>query len=139
MLYPLAFHLPFMDQSAVLIVLGLLIFGKRLPEVGRSLGKGIVEFKRGIKGLEDEVESASSMPTTPARPVQSLPATTTAAAPAFKFDPHTGQPIDPPIPAGAKFDPFTGKPMTSTIVVPTEVDAEVVESRGPVSRGPSVY
>jgi len=46
----------------VLLVLGLLIFGRRLPEVGRSLGKGIVEFKRGIKGIDDEIENESSKP-----------------------------------------------------------------------------
>src|SRR5437763_8586815 len=39
-----------------LLVIGILIFGKRLPEIGRSLGKGLVEFKKGLKGLEDEVE-----------------------------------------------------------------------------------
>ncbi len=44
----------------LILVLGLLIFGKRLPEVGKSLGKGIVEFKKGLKGVEDEVEQASS-------------------------------------------------------------------------------
>jgi TatA/E family protein of Tat protein translocase len=40
----------------VILVIALLIFGKRLPEVARSLGKGIVEFKKGVKGIEDEVE-----------------------------------------------------------------------------------
>ena len=34
--------------------IALLLFGKRLPDVGRSLGKGIVEFKKGIKGVEDD-------------------------------------------------------------------------------------
>ena len=28
----------------------VLLFGKRLPEVGRSLGKGIIEFKKGLAG-----------------------------------------------------------------------------------------
>lgn len=51
----------------VLLVLGLLIFGRRLPEVGRSLGRGIVEFKRGIKGIEDEVEDESSKHSPPQR------------------------------------------------------------------------
>ncbi|MCP3904046.1 MAG: twin-arginine translocase TatA/TatE family subunit [Planctomycetes bacterium] len=46
----------------ILLVLGLLIFGRRLPEVGRSLGRGIVEFKKGIKGIEDEIEESSSTP-----------------------------------------------------------------------------
>src|SRR5262245_45499074 len=41
----------------ILIVLGVLLFGRKLPETGRSLGKGIVEFKKGIKGFEDEAES----------------------------------------------------------------------------------
>ena len=43
-------------ELLVIATIGLLIFGRRLPEVGRSLGKGIVEFKRGIRGIEDEVE-----------------------------------------------------------------------------------
>ncbi|MCH8823480.1 MAG: twin-arginine translocase TatA/TatE family subunit [Planctomycetes bacterium] len=46
----------------VLLVLGLLIFGRRLPEVGRSLGRGIVEFKRGIKGIDDDIDEESSKP-----------------------------------------------------------------------------
>jgi sec-independent protein translocase protein TatA len=40
----------------LLLLIGILLFGKRLPEIGRSLGKGLVEFKKGLKGLEDEVE-----------------------------------------------------------------------------------
>lgn len=43
-----------------IVVVGLLLFGKRLPEVGRSLGRGIVEFKKGVKGIQDEIESESS-------------------------------------------------------------------------------
>ena len=31
----------------------LLLFGSRLPKVMRSLGEGIVEFKRGVQGIED--------------------------------------------------------------------------------------
>ena len=40
----------------LLIVAGviLLLFGNRLPKVMRSLGQGIVEFKRGVQGIEDE-------------------------------------------------------------------------------------
>jgi sec-independent protein translocase protein TatA len=58
----LAFGMPGGTEWIILLVLGLLIFGRRLPEVGRSLGRGIVEFKRGIKGIEDEVEEESSKP-----------------------------------------------------------------------------
>ena len=46
-------------EAIVLLALGLLIFGRRLPEVGRSLGKGIVEFRKGLAGIEQEVEQAT--------------------------------------------------------------------------------
>lgn len=39
-------------------VVGLLVFGNRLPQVGRSLGKGIVEFKKGLRGIKEEFDSA---------------------------------------------------------------------------------
>ena len=45
-------------EIAVILIFGLLIFGKRLPEVGKSLGKSIVEFKKGLRGIEDDMEKA---------------------------------------------------------------------------------
>ena len=45
-------------ELVVIGVVAVLIFGRRLPEVGRSLGQGLVEFKKGLKGVEDEVASA---------------------------------------------------------------------------------
>ena len=35
----------------------LLLFGSRLPRVMRSLGEGIVEFKRGVQGIEEHGSS----------------------------------------------------------------------------------
>jgi sec-independent protein translocase protein TatA len=52
----------------VVLVIGMLLFGRRLPEIGRSLGKGIVEFKKGLAGLEDEVESSLKTPTATEQP-----------------------------------------------------------------------
>ncbi|MCX5658489.1 MAG: twin-arginine translocase TatA/TatE family subunit [Planctomycetota bacterium] len=43
-------------ELLLIALLALLIFGKRLPEVGRSLGKGIVEFKKGLAGVEDDIK-----------------------------------------------------------------------------------
>ena len=40
-----------------LFIVGLVIlvlFGNRLPSVMRSLGQGMVEFKKGVQGIEDE-------------------------------------------------------------------------------------
>lgn len=59
----LAFFMPQGGEWIVILAIGLLLFGRRLPEVGRSLGKGIVEFKKGIKGLEDDIDEESSKPT----------------------------------------------------------------------------
>jgi sec-independent protein translocase protein TatA len=36
----------------------LLFFGNRLPSVMRSLGQGVVEFKKGLQGIEDDVKSS---------------------------------------------------------------------------------
>lgn len=40
-------------ELLILGVVVLLLFGTRLPKVMRSLGEGIVEFKRGVQGIED--------------------------------------------------------------------------------------
>ena len=41
-------------EIAILLVIVLLVFGpKRLPEMGRSLGKGMREFKNSITGKEE--------------------------------------------------------------------------------------
>jgi sec-independent protein translocase protein TatA len=50
--------LPGGAEWIVIAILGLLIFGRRLPEVGKSLGKSIVEFKKGLRGMEDEIDRA---------------------------------------------------------------------------------
>lgn len=34
----------------------LILFGSRLPSVMRSLGQGMVEFKKGVQGVEEEKE-----------------------------------------------------------------------------------
>jgi sec-independent protein translocase protein TatA len=47
-------------ELLVLALLGVLIFGKRLPEVGKSLGKGIVEFKKGVAGVRDQIDEQAS-------------------------------------------------------------------------------
>ena len=47
-----------LEMLIVLIVM-LLLFGNRLPGVMRSLGRGVVEFKKGIHGVEDELDEAN--------------------------------------------------------------------------------
>ncbi len=85
MLHTLAWGYPGPFEMILIAGLGLLIFGKRLPEVGRNIGKGIVEFKRGLKEAEQEITTETS--TAP-------PATAQTLAPKYKFDPYTGKPLD---------------------------------------------
>ncbi len=63
--HTLAIGMPGGWEWIIVLAIGLLIFGRRLPEVGRSLGKGIVEFKKGVKGIEDEINEASDEPAKP--------------------------------------------------------------------------
>jgi sec-independent protein translocase protein TatA len=56
----LGLSFPSGPEMWIILAIGLLLFGKRLPEVGRSLGKGIVEFKKGLKDIGEDVESESS-------------------------------------------------------------------------------
>ncbi len=66
-----AFGLPGHGEWLILLALGLLIFGRRLPEVGRWVGQSIVEFKRGVKGIQDDVDVESTKATTPPLPSNS--------------------------------------------------------------------
>lgn len=43
-------------EIVVLVVIGVLLFGRRLPQVGNYIGKSIVEFKKGVRGLEDDLD-----------------------------------------------------------------------------------
>jgi sec-independent protein translocase protein TatA len=63
-------------ELAILLLLLLLIFGpKRLPEMGRSLGKGIREFKESITatGNDDEPDEVPELPPAAEEPVTTAP------------------------------------------------------------------
>lgn len=47
-------------ELIVIGIIALLIFGRRLPEVGRSLGKSFVEFKKGLKDTGEEINEIRS-------------------------------------------------------------------------------
>ena len=78
-------------QLVIVMIVGVLIFGRRLPEIGRYLGKGIVEFKKGMKGLEDELDLTAStslshmpQPTAQQAPEVRAPQRVQPAAPKFE-------------------------------------------------------
>ncbi len=43
----------------IVLIIVLLLFGNRLPSVMRSLGRGMVEFKKGMEGIEDDTDEDS--------------------------------------------------------------------------------
>ena len=43
---------------AAFAIVAFLLFGNRLPSVMRSLGRSVVEFKKGVAGIEDDLEEA---------------------------------------------------------------------------------
>jgi sec-independent protein translocase protein TatA len=64
-----------------LLILVLLLFGaKRLPEIGRSLGTGMREFKNSVTGNNDE--PAQLPPVQPVPPIVTPPVQQTPAPPA---------------------------------------------------------
>ncbi len=80
-------------EIMIILGLGVLLFGRKLPEVGRSLGKGIVEFKKGLKGLEDDYET-SVVRQEPVMEQPRPPQRVTATAP--KFEDSAGSITTPP-------------------------------------------
>mgnify|MGYP001544796743 CR=1 FL=1 len=91
MIHPLAFGMPDLPELLIVALIGLLLFGKRLPEVGRSVGKTIIEFKKGMREVEQEVRNSDTPP--PAQQPPALAPPPETAQQPYKFDPHTGKPL----------------------------------------------
>ncbi len=52
-----------MQELLVILVIALLLFGaKRLPEIGRSLGKALSSFKQGLKDGQEEGKKDDNAP-----------------------------------------------------------------------------
>jgi len=54
----LATWVPGPFEIIIIFAIALLLFGRRLPEVGRALGKTIVQFKKGMREVKDDIDSA---------------------------------------------------------------------------------
>jgi sec-independent protein translocase protein TatA len=53
--------LAFIDNPVMMLLLAaiaVMLFGERLPEVARTFGKTLMEFKSGMRGIQDEIQSA---------------------------------------------------------------------------------
>jgi sec-independent protein translocase protein TatA len=91
-----------LPEIVVLAILGVLLFGRKLPEISKYLGKSIIEFKKGMRGLEDNLDdyaggqaqpASHPMPSEAIRPPQRVVAT----APKFEDAPvNTHVTANPP-------------------------------------------
>jgi sec-independent protein translocase protein TatA len=82
---------------AFLVVILLLVFGaKRLPEIGRSLGSGMREFKDSISGdsKQPAITQTAQQPQA-TQPAPEVPAAQPAAAPAPVAAPPAQAPAEP--------------------------------------------
>lgn len=83
-------------EMLVLGIVAVLLFGSRLPEMGRTIGKGLLEFKKGLSGLEDELRSATQTSPPPRRqaPAQRTfnPLDDREESTAPKFEPPRAEP-----------------------------------------------
>jgi len=60
MVFPLAFLDGINPVTLVFLgVIAVLLFGERLPEVARSLGKKFTDFRKNVQNIQDEIRSAA--------------------------------------------------------------------------------
>ena len=87
-----------MQEMLLLLLFGVLLFGRKLPDIGRSLGKTVIEFKKGVSGVEEEISNATSAkPAIEPEPVRAPQRVTPSGAPKFEDAPATSSNLPPKV------------------------------------------
>lgn len=84
-------------EMIIVGIIAILLFGNRLPEVAKSIGKGFGEFKKGMHGIEEDINTASrssysssSSYSASSRPARAIEEREEATAPKFEPPPAEG-------------------------------------------------
>ena len=96
------------QEILVILLIALLVVGpKKLPELARMLGKGVAEFKKATRELQDVmVEESEAVSKVPAAPTGPLPRPEDAYPPASEQ--ATPAPADQPLPPAGEANPPAG-------------------------------
>ncbi len=111
MVLPLAF-LEFFGLQGFLIlaILGVLLYGERLPEVAASVGKQLMRLKKSVDGIRNEIESAARETTHSVnRSIEGVQDSFYEEATAPKFEPPPVEPVGS-VASGPVADPHAGPP-----------------------------
>lgn len=101
-------------ELMILFGIALLLFGSRLPQVARSMGKSLSEFKQGMQGVQDEFNSAMDEGKNATSIDYSDPSYDDSV-----YDDESEQP-----PAAPKFEPPKAPPVAEQAAVAEETTAD---------------
>ncbi|GAB4139660.1 Sec-independent protein translocase subunit TatA/TatB [Thermopirellula anaerolimosa] len=90
------FGMPGGGEMIIIMIVALLLFGNRLPQVARSVGRSFMEFKKGLQGIEDELRSAATETTKPTPQKSRENEEDKQTNPAPKFVPPSAEPQEEP-------------------------------------------
>ncbi|MFC6590598.1 twin-arginine translocase TatA/TatE family subunit [Deinococcus lacus] len=129
-------QVPGFGEILFILVVALVVFGpNKLPELGRTLGSGIREFRRGTQGLKEELESSLRDPAPASQvpqAVQAQPLQVQASQPQPSMPPAGPVPVQPAV-APVPVQVVTPAPPTVTEVKgaprPTAASPETAEHR----------
>ncbi|MGL6225421.1 MAG: twin-arginine translocase TatA/TatE family subunit [Thermoguttaceae bacterium] len=67
------------SEIILILAVGVLLFGKRLPEIGKQLGKSLLDFQRGFHDMGKEADkTGEAAKSEDAQPVSNIPAKKTS-------------------------------------------------------------
>ncbi len=88
------FGLPGTVEWVIILLAALLIFGRRLPDVARSVGKSIVEFKKGVRDVKADIDTQSRLESTESAQTEQPGAAPSSAATSGQPSPTTSDRIE---------------------------------------------